>query len=290
MMFISSKTCRLFLVLAAACNAVTSAKEAEVELSEDHHHRALRGNSPTTTTAGTTPVESLAQAAHSRMLTSTGFSIQAGASIVFTHPPTEIHSGNVCAFGAITGNLVTEYKFSPNSGSSIETNSEACDPTAGTGTSTDLSLYYIHQAKLAEQEEEATKVIDAELGGRTLGPGTYYSASLTMATNTNLTLNGTDTGDFHFISGSTMVTGANTNVLLTNDATSQRIKWTTTAAATLGLLSDVKGSIVAGAAITLGEGARVSGCILALAAVNLGEACDINYDNVDSLSQSLIVA
>jgi hypothetical protein len=331
MMFFSSTTCRIVLVLAAACNAVTSAKEAKVELSKDHRP-ALRGNAAT-------PVESLADA-HGRMLdtTAAGYSVQAGAAIVFTHPPTVIHGGNVCAFGAVTGIYGIDYAFThdatgvfvpdpDDSGSKLITSAH-CDPTAGTGVnspSDQNSLFYILGDKLTLpplQNPIETRdlahytVIDAELGGQTFYPGIYFASSLTMAANTQVTLKGS--GVFQFISGSTMVTGAGTKVLLeahdgtntddvdecgekeyaaiecgtgtaagsfTGTPASQQIEWVVTAAATLGALSEVKGSIMARAAITLGEKAKVSGCILALAGVTLGAACDINEDKVNSPSQ-----
>jgi hypothetical protein len=356
MMFFSSNTCCVFLVLASVCNGTTSAKEAKVELSEDYHP-ALRGNSPT-------PVESL-DVAQGRMLhggvahTSAntieveGFCVQAGAAIVFTHFPTVIHGGHVCAFGAVTGNYGIDYVFTvdnvfttdakiapaPEGSHSELVTSAHCDPTAGDGTELDgsKSLFYILKDKLALpllQDPTAVRnkdhytVIDAELGGQTFYPGIYFASSLTIAVNTEVTLKGS--GNFQFISGSTIVTGANTKVLLeeyessnvedvaeclvygyhatnctvhdvsgntgittttglvaefSGTPASHQIEWAVTAAATLGSLSDVKGTILAGAAITLGAQASVSGCILALAGISLGADCDINKDNVPSPSQ-----
>jgi hypothetical protein len=321
-MFFPSTTCRIVLVLAAACNAVTSAKEAEVELSEDHH-RALRGSSPNTpTTTAATTVESLADP-HSRMLgSSTGFSVQAGAAVVFTHPPTVIHGGDVCAFGAVTGDYGFDYVFTndadtaiapaPEDSASNLVTSAHCDPMAKDGTQADgsKSLFYLLKDKLAlplladatltaAQNAVRYTVIDAEIGGQTFYPGIYFASSLTMAANTQVTLKGS--GNFQFISGSTMVTSANTEVLLVENLdatsvgtegygkpagtpTSHQIEWDVTLAATLGALSEVKGSILAGAAITLGAAAKVSGCILALAGVTLGMECDVNEDKVDSPS------
>jgi hypothetical protein len=159
---------------------------------------------------------------------------------------------------------------------------------AGTSFSPHLSLFYLLERELFIPLNPADyTTIDAEIGGQTFGPGTYYSSSLTLATNTKVTLKGA--GTFRFISGSTMITGANTEVVLEDGMlvgdgdmpTSTQIEWAVTAAVTLGSLSDVKGSVLAGAAITLGEKAKVSGCVLALAAITLGAECDINYDLVE---------
>jgi hypothetical protein len=195
----------------------------------------------------------------------------------------------VCLFGAVTGNELIDYLFTnKDGGDSTIVTSANCDPTAGTSSSTPKALFFIHETKLVLPDDVIT--IDSEIGGQTFGPGTYYSSSLTMATNTKVTLKGT--GEFRFIAGSTMVTGANTEVVLVNgdpilsgavDAapTSDRIEWVVTAAATIGALSDLKGSVLAGAAITLGEKAKVSGRVLALAAITLGADCDINNDLVN---------
>jgi hypothetical protein len=213
---------------------------------------------------------------------SRGFSVQAGAGIVFTDPPTEIRFGNLCAFGAVTGLEGVQYEFT-NDDQELVT-SPGCDPMAGTKHSNPLSLFYLLERELfIPLDPEDYITIDAELGGQTFSPGTYYSSSLTLATNTKVTLTGS--GDFRFISGSTMITGANTEVVRENG--SAQIEWAVTAAATIGASSVVRGSILAGAAITLGEKATVSGSVLALAAITLGAECVINSDLVDP---SIIIA
>jgi hypothetical protein len=291
-MMFSSNTCRFAFafVLVAASNAMAAAKEAKIELPS--RRSALRGNSPATTAA---TVESLAQA-HRRMLeesarrlstvTVAGFAVQAGAGIDFTHPETTIHAGDVCAFGAVTGLEGTHYVFTNENATFPDSElalSSACDPNAGERGDSSLSLFYLLEQELFVPEE--CIVIAAELGGETFEPGTYCAASLTMADNTEVILKGS--GDFHFISTSTMITGANTKVVLeagtdpSGTPTSANIKWAVAAAATTGASSDVKGSIIAGAAITLGENAKVSGCVLAMAAITVGAGCSINYDLVD---------
>jgi hypothetical protein len=219
-------------------------------------------------------------------VTVAGFAVQAGAGIIFTHPAATIHAGDVCAFGAVTGPEGTHYVFTneeANFPDSELAHSSACDPNAGESGDSSLSLFYLLEQELFVPEE--CIVIAPELGGETFEPGTYCAASLTMADNTEVTLKGS--GDFHFISTSTMITGANTNVFLeagTNHSgtpTSNQIEWAVAAAATTGASSDVKGSIIAGADITLGENANVSGCVLAMAAITVGARCSINYDLVD---------
>jgi hypothetical protein len=81
---------------------------------------------------------------------------------------------------------------------SILVTSSRCDPMAGNSLST--------------LDPAAFTMIDAKIGGQTFRPGTYYCSSLTLATKTKVILQGT--GEFCFISGSTMITGANTEVVL----------------------------------------------------------------------------
>jgi hypothetical protein len=282
-MMLSSNTCRFIIafILAAGCNAVTTAKEATID-ELPSRRSALRGNLATTTSA--TVKE---QTRRLTTVAATGFAVQAGASIVFVDPPTMIHGGDVCAYGAVTGDEGIHYAFTNEGGFSDSelVTSAGCDPMAGTRGAYPLSLFDLREQELIVPA--GFTAIDAEIGGKTFGPGTYYSSSLTMTTDVILKGNGV----FRFIYGSTMITGAHTTVVLeagTGDApdipVSADIKWAVTAAATTGAFSDVKGSIVAGAAITLGENAKVSGCILASAAITVGAECTINYDLVDPRS------
>lgn len=120
------------LIVAATVNAATAdVKEAEVKILDDH--TALRAGNPPTTTVDTL-VESLpdADSCISTLVvgppsayhhdvaefTSTWtlgqqalLAIQSGAGIVFTHPATKIHHGNVCAYSAVTGLEGIEYKL-----------------------------------------------------------------------------------------------------------------------------------------------------------------------------------
>jgi hypothetical protein len=285
MMFFSSKTCRCILAFAAASNAVTAAaNQSKIELPE-YHHRALRGYSPTTGAA--TPAASLANA-HSRMLgvytgSKANLAVQSGAGIIFTHPPTTIKKGNVCADSSFSGLDGLDYVLDAGSAS-----------TGGCGPKDLIDFLAAAMAKTA-------KPITAEIGGLPLpfNEGTYFAASLTIADNTAVTLKGTADAIFLFQSGSYMVTGENTRFILQDEngnvadedgnvtdedgnvtrfdgVQAKNILFALTAAATTGAGSSLPGSILAGAAVTLGAGSDVGGYVLATAAMNAGAGCDVN--------------
>jgi hypothetical protein len=281
MMFFSSTTCRIVLVLAAACNAVTSAKEAKVELSEDHHP-VLRGNAAATTAA--TPVESLDDA-HRRMLdvytgSTANLAVHAGASIMFTHPPTEIKQGNVCAQFAFTGGPLLDYILT-EAGTSAS--SGGCD-----------SKYLVDFLTVAMTKK--AMLMPDEMGGEVITPGTYFADSINIADNTQVTLEGGSTDIFLFQSGSAMTTGLNTIFILKDDKgnantkdgpQAKNILFALNAAATTGAGSSLPGSILAGSAVTLGAGSDVSGYVLATSAMTLGEGCSVNSATIGPSVQAV---
>ena len=279
----SFNTCRFVLVLAAVCNAATAA--------------VLRGNSPTTNAA--TPFESLADA-HSRMLaldeytgdSPENIAVQSGGGIVFTSPPSTIAKGHVCADSSFTGlagedgNLVVgDYILL---GVDPETHEAYSAFTGGCRLLDPLLVAAMAKTATAKPMVEG----GGEMGGLTYDiPGTHYAASLTVADNTQVTLKGGPDDFFLFLSGSTLVTGANTQFILpdndgnvfgeddydpTKAVQPKNILFALTAAATTGAGSTLEGSILAGAAITLGAESVVTGYVLAKAAMTVGAGCSIN--------------
>lgn len=109
-----------------------------------------------------------------------------------------------------------------------------------------------------------TTPIAADLGGQTLVPGVYNSASSIGLTGT-LTLNGG--GDpnavFVFQAGSTLTTAAASNVSLINGAQSCNVFWQIGSSATLGTGSTFRGTILALTSITVTTGVTVDGRVLA---------------------------
>jgi hypothetical protein len=274
-MFISSKTCRFAIVLAAAsCNAATA---------------MLRGNSQTTTAA--TPVESLADA-HSRMLAPLDFfygdeaarnnlAVISGASMIFTHPATKIVDGDVCADSSFTGLPSEGGPDSRDLDYNLIEGNEAYSGTAYRGGCGPTYLVDL----LTDAMDKSAEPISVEMGGLTFSAGTYFSTALTVADNSVVTLDGTATDFFLFQSGSYLVTGANTKILLTGGVEAKNVLFATTGAATTGAAgSTLEGSILAGAAVTLGEGSDVSGYVLATAAMTVGTGCTLNSASLTGTS------
>ena len=108
------------------------------------------------------------------------------------------------------------------------------------------------------------ETIASDLGGRTLAPGVYRSASSIGLTGT-LTLDGH--GDpnavFVFQAGSTLTTASASQVLLANGARSCNVFWQVGSSATLGTGSTFRGSILALTSVTVTTGVTIDGRVLA---------------------------
>ncbi len=107
--------------------------------------------------------------------------------------------------------------------------------------------------------------IATELGGTTLTPGVYSSASGTFQITGTLTLDaqGDPNGVFIFQTSTTLVTASDSNVNLINSARFCRIFWKVGSSATLGTNSHFVGHIFALASITANTAATVQGQLLA---------------------------
>ena len=108
-------------------------------------------------------------------------------------------------------------------------------------------------------------LIATELGGQTLLPGVYYSASGTFGITGILTLDAQSDPDavFIFKTASTLITAANSSINLINGAQYYSIYWQVGSSATLGADSQFVGRIFAMTSITAGARASVQGQLLA---------------------------
>jgi hypothetical protein len=166
-----------------------------------------------------------------------------------------------------------------NTGPSVLTGDIGSFPTlAITGLAT-LSLTGVNQAggTVAQQAKDdlvtayddaaarpASETIAADLGGRTLSPGVYRSASSIGLTGA-LTLDGH--GDpnavFVFQAGSTVTTASASQVVLVNGARPCNVFWQVGSSATLGTGSVFRGNILAFTSITVTTGVTIEGRVLA---------------------------
>jgi hypothetical protein len=106
--------------------------------------------------------------------------------------------------------------------------------------------------------------VSGDLGGRTLAPGVYNSASSLGLTGT-LTLDGQGNPDavFIFQIGSALTTASASNVNLINGAQACNVFWQVASSATLGTNSNFTGTLLAMQSITATTGTVVNGRMLA---------------------------
>jgi len=107
--------------------------------------------------------------------------------------------------------------------------------------------------------------IATELGGQTLTPGVYNSASTTFQITGTLTLDaqGDPNGVFIFQMGTTLITASSSNVSLLGSAQACNVFWQVGSSATLGTTSTFRGNILALASIQVQTGVTVDGRVLA---------------------------
>jgi hypothetical protein len=111
-------------------------------------------------------------------------------------------------------------------------------------------------------------LVPAGLGGRTLGPGIYKSASSMKLENGNLTLNGGANDVWIFQIGSELIitggsSGAYGNIILTGGAQAKNVFWQVGTSATIGDYTQFKGTVMAMTSITMGTGSTAVGRMLA---------------------------
>jgi ice-binding like protein len=110
--------------------------------------------------------------------------------------------------------------------------------------------------------ETCGTTIVADLGGTTITPGVYCSASSVGVTGT-VTLNGQGNANARFVikAGSSLTTAG--SVALTNGTQAKNVWWQVGSSATLGTASAWQGNIVALTSITLNDNATMLGRALA---------------------------
>ena len=178
--------------------------------------------------------------------TATSFAVLAGAGITNTGPTTI--NGD-----AGTYPTTTETGF----GSVTITGTNHAGDAVTQGAKTDLVTAYNTAAGSGP-----TIPIAGNLGGQTLVPGVYNSASSIGLTGA-LTLSGGSTDVWIFQAGSTLTTASGSSVVLIGGAQSCNVFWQIGSSATIGTGSAFKGTIIALSSITVTTGATIDGRALA---------------------------
>ncbi|GAA4230574.1 hypothetical protein FHR32_003622 [Streptosporangium album] len=182
--------------------------------------------------------------------------------------------GAAASFAVLAGSTVT------NTGLSVVTGDLGLSPgTAVTGFPPGTVNGAVHaaDATAAQAQSDLTAAYDdaasrtpaatvaTELGGTTVTPGVYTSASGTFGITGNLTLDGQ--GDpnalFVFQTASTLITASASTVALTGGAQARNVFWQVGSSATLGTGSSLAGNVLALTSITVTTGVSVDGRVLA---------------------------
>jgi hypothetical protein len=123
----------------------------------------------------------------------------------------------------------------------------------------DLTTAYNYAAAAA-----GGAVLPADIGGETLAPGVYKTTSSqpSLGITGNLTLSGNGVYIFQIVS--TLTTAANNSqIILSNGASSHDVFWQVGSSATLGTTTTFEGTIMAQASVSLNTGAVLDGRALA---------------------------
>lgn len=180
--------------------------------------------------------------------TADSFAVLAGAGITNTGPTTINGDVGTYPTTTITGTATLTVNGTNHGGDAVTQ-----------GAKTDLVTAYNTAAG-----EGPTSPIVADLGGQTLTPGVYNSASSIGLTGV-VTLNGGGNPNavFVFQAGSTLTTASASQVNLTNGAQSCNVFWQVGSSATLGTGSSFRGTVLALTSITVTTGVTVDGRLLA---------------------------
>jgi hypothetical protein len=180
--------------------------------------------------------------------TAGSFAVLAGSGTTNTNPTT------------VTGDVGTFPTTSESGTASMTiTGTNHAGDAVTQGAKSDLVTAYNTAAG-----ESPRTAVPADLGGKTLNPGTYNSAS-SMGLTGSLTLNGGGNPNamFVFQAGSTLITASASSVNLINGAQACNVFWQVGSSATLGTGSTFRGTILALTSITVTSATTINGRVLA---------------------------
>ena len=179
------------------------------------------------------------------------FAVHAGAALTFAAGNT-IKSGDVGAGAAISGTAAL-----------LDGNVVADSSLFATDTVARNAMYLALPA--------GSQSISGDIGGTNFTAGTYSSddSAITIESNVFLDGDGDENSQFIFQARS-LVTFANTNIVLTNGAKAENVLWVFSAASVHGADSIIEGSILAGGSITTGAGVILHGCAVSLTTITFG--------------------
>lgn len=195
-----------------------------------------------------TPAASAAQSSVG-LGTATPFAVLAGTTVTNTGP--SVISGDL---GVSPGTAVTG--FPPGQ---VNNGTQHVGDAVALKAQTDLTTAYNDAAG-----RTPATTVSSDLGGQTLAPGVYKSASALGLTGT-VTLDGQSDANavFIFQAGSTLTTASSSRVKLIGGAQACNVFWQVGSSATLGTETTFVGSILALTSVSAQTGATVAGRLLA---------------------------
>jgi hypothetical protein len=182
------------------------------------------------------------------------FGVLAGSTVTSSGPTLVI--GNL---GVSPGSAITGFSgFPPGGPGTVSGSINSANGLAGTAQNELTTAYNAAAGAIS------TAVAPADIGGLTLNPGVYTTAtSLGITGAVTLNGQGNPNSQFIFQIGSTLTTAAGSSVVLTNGAQASNVFWQVGSSATLGTTTLFSGNILALASISLNTGATLQGRALA---------------------------
>ncbi len=192
---------------------------------------------------------------------------------------TTVNLGTTSTFAVLAGTTITNIgstEINGSAGSDIGTFPGVASTTSADATISESVSLSSPDAKAAQEDLVAAyndaagrspvTRISTKLGGKTLKPGVYDSASGTFELTGTLTLDaqGDPDGVFIFLMDSTLVTASNSIVDTIGSARYGRIYWKVGSSATLGADSEFAGHILALTSIDAKKDATIRGQLLAI--------------------------
>jgi hypothetical protein len=206
--------------------------------------------------------------------------------------------GSASTFGVLAGSTVTstggatvngDLGLSPGTtltgAPTVNGTTHLADPAAAQGQ-LDLTAAYNDAAG----RTVGAITVAGNLGGQTLAPGLYTSATSLEVSSGDLTLDavGDTNAVWIFQMGSTLITTAGRQVILSGGAQAANIFWQVGSSATLGTTSAFKGNILALTSIALQTGATLEGRALARSGAVTLDANTITTPSTVSASAILV--